>query len=118
MANNVESNITQKVMRVFLEKFEASRVVTKTIDTQLFAGKFTPQFGDIIDVKRSHDYNTIRTATGDISGSTKSDIISGKASAIVQDYFTVATEWSNIEEWDRHTDRQWAKLFLLEHSAV
>ena len=39
MANNLSSNITRKVARVFLDAFEASRVVTKTIDTQLLSGK-------------------------------------------------------------------------------
>jgi hypothetical protein len=98
MANNLSSNITQKVARIFLKEFESSRVLTKTIDTQLFNGAFTPQFGDTIAVKRPHDYRAIRTAGGDISLETKSPIISGKASAEVQNYITVATEWTNREE--------------------
>ncbi len=98
MANNLSSNTTERLLRVFLEKFEANRVISKTIDTQLFAGKFTDSTGGLVSVKRPHDYNTIRTAGGDISSSTKSDIISGKATGVVQDYYTVATEWSNIEE--------------------
>lgn len=98
MANNLSSNITRKVARVFLEKFEASRVLTKTVDTQLLSNKFNPSSGANVDFKRPHDYNTIRTAGGDISLSTKSDIIAGKATGTVQEYFTVATEWGNIEE--------------------
>jgi hypothetical protein len=98
MANNLDSNITRKVIRVFLEKFENKRVLTKAVDTQLLSGKFNPSSGSTVDFKRPHDYNTIRTAGGDISSSTKSDIISGKATGTVQDYFTVATEWGNIEE--------------------
>ena len=98
MANSTTSNWSRKLMEVFLEKFEASRVLTKTVNTQLFQGKFTPSTGSNIDVKRPHDYNVLSTAGGDISSSTKSDIISGKATATVQNYMTVATEWSNIEE--------------------
>jgi hypothetical protein len=98
MANNLDSNVTRKVARVFLEKFEASRVVTKTVNTQLLEGKFNPSSGSNVDFKRPHDYNTIRTAGGDISSSTKSDIIAGKATGTVQNYFTVATEWGNVEE--------------------
>jgi hypothetical protein len=98
MANNLDSNVTRKVARVFLEKFEASRVVTKTVNTQLLEGKFNPSSGSNVDFKRPHDYNTIRTAGGDISLSTKSDIIAGKATGTVQNYFTVATEWGNVEE--------------------
>lgn len=98
MANDLNSNVTERLLRVFLEKFEASRVITKTIDTQLYAGKYTNDTGGVVSVKRPHDYNTIRTSGGDISAETKSDIISGKATGQVQDYYTVATEWENIEE--------------------
>ena len=98
MANNLSSNITRQVARVFLEAFESSRVVTKTIDTQLLSGKFNPSSGSNVDFKRPHDYNTIRTAGGNISSSTKSDIIAGKATGTVQNYFTVATEWGNVQE--------------------
>jgi hypothetical protein len=98
MANNLNSNITRKVARVFLDAFEASRVLTKTVDTQLLSGKFNPQSGSTVDFKRPHDYNSIRTSGGDISSSTKSDIIAGKATGTVQDYFTAATEWGNVEE--------------------
>ena len=99
MANNLSSNITRKVARVFLDAFESSRVVSKAVNTQLLSGKFNPSTGSIVDFKRPHDYNTLRTAGGDISSpGVKSDIISGKASGVVQNYFTVATEWGNVEE--------------------
>lgn len=98
MANSLNSNVTRQVARVFLEAFEASRVLTKAVDTQLLNGKFSPRSGSTVDFKRPHDYNSLRTAGGDISSSTKSDIIAGKATGTVQDYFTVATEWGNIEE--------------------
>ena len=98
MANNLSSNVTRKVARVFLDAFESSRVLTKTVDTQLLSGKFNPSSGSNADFKRPHDYTTIRTSGGDISSSTKSDIISGKATGTVQNYFTAATEWGNVQE--------------------
>ena len=98
MANSLSSNITRPLARVFLDAFESNRVVTKTVNTQLLSGRFNPSTGGTVDFKRPHDYNSIRTAGGDISASTKSDIIAGKASGTVQDYFTVATEWTNIQE--------------------
>ena len=98
MANNFNSNTVEMLARTFLESFESSRCVTKAVDTQLIKGEFTPRSGGQVSVKRPHDYNAIRTAGGDISGSTKSDIVSGKATATVQDYITVATEWENIQE--------------------
>lgn len=98
MANNLSSNVTRKLARVFLEGMEASRVLTKGVNTQLLAGKFTPASGSTTDFKRPHDYVSERTSGGDISGSTKSAIISGKATGTVQEYFTVSTEWGNVEE--------------------
>ena len=98
MANNLTSNVTRQLLRVFLKHFESNRVVTKTVDTQLFEGKFTPASGTTVDIKRPHDYTSIRTAGGDISGETKDDIIAGKATATVQDYFTASVDWDNVEE--------------------
>lgn len=97
-ANNLTSNTMRKLLDVFLKHFESNRVVTKTVNTQLFQGKFTPASGSTIDAKRPHDYVSHRTAGGDISAVTKSHITAGKATAIVQDYFTAATEWGNVEE--------------------
>ena len=98
MANNLSSNITRPLAKIFLEAFESSRVVTKTVNTQLLSGKFNPSTGTKVDFKRPHDYNSIRSAGGDISGAAKSDIIAGKATGTVQPYFTSATEWRNIQE--------------------
>ena len=98
MANNLSSNVTRKVARVFLDAFENARVITKTVDTQLLSDKFNPSSGSTVDFKRPHDYNTIRTSGGDISSSTKSSIIAGKATGTVQQYFTAATDWGNLEE--------------------
>jgi hypothetical protein len=98
MPNNLSSNVTRPLARVFLDAFETTRVVTKAVNTQLLTGRFNPSTGSSVDFKRPHDYNSIRTAGGDISSSTKSDIISGKATGTVQNYFTVATEWSNVQE--------------------
>ena len=98
MANNLSSNITRPLAKIFLEAFESSRVVTKTVNTQLLSGRFNPSTGTKVDFKRPHDYNSIRTSGGDISGATKSDIIAGKATGTVQPYFTSATSWTNIQE--------------------
>lgn len=98
MPNNLSSNVTRPLARVFLDAFETTRVITKAVNTQLLTGRFNPTTGSSVDFKRPHDYNSIRTAGGDISASTKSDIIAGKATGTVQNYFTVATEWTNIQE--------------------
>lgn len=98
MANNTASNYTEKLARVFMEKFQSSRVLCKAVNTQLLTPRLTPDTGGTVSFKRPHDYNAIETAGGDISGSTKSDILAGKATGDVQNYITIATEWSNLEE--------------------
>jgi len=98
MANNLSSNVTRKLARVFLEGFDEARVITKSINTQLLSNRFDPSSGSTVDFKRPHDYKTIRQASGDLTGQTKSDIIAGKATGTVQPYFTTATEWSNLEQ--------------------
>jgi hypothetical protein len=97
-SNNFDSNITRKVARIFLEKFEASRVLTKTVNTQLLEGQFNAQSGENVDFKRPHDYKTDRTSDGDISAVDKSDIIAGKATGTVQDYFTTHMDWNSKAE--------------------
>jgi hypothetical protein len=98
MANNLSSNFTRPLAKGFLDAVESTRVLTKAVNTQKLSGKFSPSSGSDVDFKRPHMYNSIETAGGDISGSTKSDIISGKATGTVQSMITVATEWSVIEE--------------------
>ena len=98
MANNVASNFNRKIMETFLDGFESKRNITKNVDTQLFQGKFNPSTGDTIDVKRPHDYVTSRTSSGDVTSETASDILSGKATATVQDYFTVFVDYDEADE--------------------
>lgn len=98
MANNLSSNVTNKVARVFLDAFESNRVLTKTVDTQLLSNQFNPASGTTVNFKRPHDYVAHDTADGDISGETKSSILSGYATGTVQNYITVATEWTGKEE--------------------
>ena len=97
MANNFESNFTREVMKKTLAPFQSSRVLSKNVNTQLFAGKFNPDSGTVIDVKRPTDYTAQETADGDIS-TTRSDIINGKASATVQNYITVAVDYDEVDE--------------------
>jgi len=97
MANNFDSNITRVLARVFLEKFESARVLSKNVDTQLLQGKFNPSSGDTVDFKRPTDYTSSRSPTGDATG-IADDIITGKASGIVQDYFTNLVDFDEADE--------------------
>lgn len=98
MPNNFDSNFTRQLARVFLEKFESMRVLSKNVDTQLLAGKFSPRSGDTVDFKRPTDYTSRRTPEGDVSLLTADDIITGKASGIVQNYFTVFVDYDEADE--------------------
>ena len=83
MANNFDSNFTNKLMRVFLEKFESARVLSKNVDTQLLSNAFNPTTGDTVFFKRPTDYTSFRNPTGDLTSSTASDIVTGKAGNLV-----------------------------------
>jgi hypothetical protein len=98
MANNFDSNFTRKLARVFLEKFENNRVMSKNVDTQLLSGRFAPDTGETVDFKRPTDYKSTRTSNGDVSGGTAESIITGKASGTVQDYFTVEVDFDEADE--------------------
>jgi len=98
MANNFDSNFTRKLARVFLEKFESARILSRNVDTQLLAGKFAPDTGDKVDFKRPTDYTTNRDPTGDLTSVTADSIITGKATGTVQDYFTVFVDYDEADE--------------------
>ncbi len=98
MANSLDSNVTRKLAKGFLKGFDASRVLTKGINSQLLSNAFNPSSGSTADFKRPHDYRALDTADGDISSETKDNITSGKATGTVQNYITMATEYGNLEE--------------------
>lgn len=98
MANNFDSNTTTLLARIFLDKFESARVLSKTVNTQLLNGAFNPSSGTTINFKRPTDYKTKRTSDGDVSAQAASPIITGKAVGTVQDYFTVDIELKSIDE--------------------
>jgi hypothetical protein len=99
MANSINL-FTRKLAEPFLKSFETERVLSKNVNTQLLAGQFTsnPGSGANVDFKRPTDYTTVRTPTGDVSGETKSDIITGKATGTVQDYFTAFVDYDEADE--------------------
>jgi hypothetical protein len=96
--NNYESNTIEDLSMSFMDSFEANRVLTKTLDSQIIGGKFTPRSGGKVSVRRPHDYTAIETPRGNISGMDKNNMVAGKATAEVQNYITVTAEWENIEE--------------------
>ena len=99
MANDFASNFTRKLAPIILKGFETNRVLSKNVDTQLLEGKFSKaDTGDTVDFKRPTDYVSVRTGQGDITSSTASSIITGKASGVIQDYFTVFVDYDEADE--------------------
>lgn len=98
MSNSLASNISTVVIPKFMEAFKANRVIVNTIDRQTFDGKFTPAVGTTLYTKRPHDYNVSSTADGDLTSETKSDITSGRAACTVQNFKTVFTDWTILEQ--------------------
>lgn len=99
MANDFESNFTRKLAPIITKAFETERCISKNVDTQLLDGRFSgSDTGENVDFKRPTDYRSVRTAKGDISGTTASDIITGKSTGTVQDYFTVEVDYDEADE--------------------
>ncbi|MBX7003862.1 head protein, partial [Providencia rettgeri] len=98
MANNLNSNVSQIVLKKFLAGFISDIVLCKTVDRQLLAGEINSNTGDSVSFKRPHQFSSERTTDGDITGKAKNNLISGKATGKVGDYITVAVEWKQIEE--------------------
>ena len=98
MANNFDSNIEKKVAKSFTKAFNTERVLSKNVNTQLLSGQFSPSTGENVYFKRPTDYKSVRTASGDVSGETKSDIVTGQAKGTVQDYFTAFVDYDEADE--------------------
>ena len=97
MANSF-NNFTLQIAKEVLEGFESKRVLSKNVNTQMLSGKFDPDSGDTYDFKRPTDYTAVETADGDLSAATESDIITGRASGIVQPYITVFVKYSEASQ--------------------
>lgn len=97
MANSF-NNFTLEIAEQMLDSFESKRVLSKNVNTQMLSGKFDKNTGDTFDFKRPTDYVAVETADGDVSGETESDIITGRASGVVQPYITVFVKYSEADQ--------------------
>jgi len=100
MANNLSSNVQATLSKKILDRFESTRTISKTVNTQFLSGAINSNTGDTVFIKRPGRFKSTRSADGDLValGSTANSIIAGKAAGTVQDYITVETDWTNLEE--------------------
>ncbi len=100
MANNLSSNTQATLSKKILERFESTRTISKTVNTQFLADAINSNTGDTVFIKRPGRFKSVRTTDGNLvsAGSTPNSIIAGKAKGTVQDYITVETDWTNLEE--------------------
>lgn len=96
--NKLDSNVSQIVLKKFLPGFMSDLVLCKTVDRQLLAGEINSSTGDSVSFKRPHQFGSIRTDDGDITGKPKNNLISGKATGRVGKYITVPIEYKQIEQ--------------------
>ena len=101
-ATAFDSNFSRKLMDKVLVPFEASRTVSKNINTQMFQGSFDVKSGESVDVKRPTDWLVSETTDGDLTSETESVYITGKATATVQDQLTV---FATVKEFDEAARR-------------
>lgn len=96
--NNLDKNVSKKVLPTFLKGFASDLVLTKTVNRQILSGKINNTTGDTVQVKRPHQFKTEKTKNGDLSGKTPSSLVSATATATVDEYITVLVAWEQIEE--------------------
>lgn len=73
------------------------RVLLQTVNTQLLKGVLNPNTGSQVQFKRPHQYNAVRTATGDITGQTN-NIVSATVTANASEYITVNIDYQQFEQ--------------------
>ena len=98
MADSLTSNVAEKLVKKFADRFTSNSVLLKTIDTQEFEGKYTDDTGGTVSIKRPHQAKVSETTKGDLTSETASDIQSGKISGAIQNRMTVFTDWNSYDE--------------------
>jgi len=98
MPNLVNGNVSQIVLKKFVPGFKSTNVLCNAVDRQLIQGELNPNTGETVFLKRPHQYKAFRSATGDLTSTTTSNLISGKIEARISNYCTVWIEYSQLEQ--------------------
>jgi hypothetical protein len=80
-ANNLQGNVSQIVLKEFAKGFTNSNVLVNAVNRQVIQGELNPNTGDSVRLKRPMQYKVERTATGDLTGRSSSNLVSGTIEA-------------------------------------
>ena len=102
MANDLKSNITDKLMSAFVPAFDSERKISKSVTTNArnLVNNFDESTGDAygaVRMKRPLQFVPQRTDDGDFTGKDTNPIQVGTAPAEVGQYCTVFVEMSDVE---------------------
>jgi hypothetical protein len=97
-SNNLSSNVSSITLKKFAEGFKSTNVVLNAVDRQVIQGELNPNTGDTVFLKRPMQYRALRTATGDLTAQSPSNLISGKIAATISNYCSVWIEYDQIEQ--------------------
>ena len=96
MANSLDSNTAEKLLKQFSANFVSDGVLTQTCGKQV-VNDFDASTGDKVSMKRPTRYVPQRTADGDFTGKEFNPISTGKIQGEVGEYITIFTEMKDIE---------------------
>ena len=97
-SNNLNSNVSQIVLKKFAPGFMSTNVLLKAVDRQVIQGEINPNTGESVFLKRPMQYKASRTTSGDLSAQSPSNLISGKIEARISNYCSVWIEYSQLEQ--------------------
>ena len=102
MANNLSSNINDKLIRAFVPAFESQRLLSKTITTSLrnLVTGYDDTTGGVrgaVRQRKPPQFIPQRTADGDFTGKDKNPVKVGSVPGEVGQYCTVFLEYTDVE---------------------
>ena len=96
MANSLDSNTAEKLVKQFAANFVSDGVLTQTCGKQVVED-FDASTGDKVSMKRPTRYVPQRTPDGDFTSKDFNPINTGKIQGEVGEYITIFTEMKDLE---------------------
>jgi hypothetical protein len=122
MANQLNTNVTEKLMRAFIPAFESERKISKLVTTNAknLVDNFDETTGDTfgaVRMKRPLQFTPQQTADGNLTGVSANPISVGTVPAEVGDYFSVFVEMTDVERALESADVDLAMAEVMQPAA-